>query len=123
MNNPDDRWVKNNMVFIHYGKGYCITDTGAQICIGPVDDKGNPMKVKTGATENCQNPPENAGNGENSVSKLPDDINHANDNIHIQNDGGVLKHDKHPGGRPRKKEGYSRVTDWRRRKEKQGVLL
>jgi hypothetical protein len=30
---------------------------------------------------------------------------------------------KHNGGRPRKVAGYSRITDWRRRKENQGVLL
>ena len=40
-----DRYVKNDTVFICDGIGYCTLPTGAPCCIGPVDENGNPLEV------------------------------------------------------------------------------
>jgi len=121
--NPEDRWARDNTVFIHYGKGYCVTENLSLVCIGKVDEKGYPVKTENRVpgvfVEHDQHPP----SVKNGVSKLGAVSMQGDNNIHEQKRGVVLKHKKHSGGRPRKESGYSRVTDWRRRKEKQCLLL
>lgn len=80
----------------------------------------------------CNGPEETPPNHDDSpqdvekpVSKLMQVESVGVDDSQTQNGGSYeTTKIKHPGGRPRKTEDISRVTDWRRRKEKelQGVL-
>lgn len=101
-------WVQDGTIFILEGQKYGITKTGATVCLDPV---GPPKKGK-----------ETPQNGQEPVSKLPEGHPLPPEEPQAQNKEVVLKH---PGGRPRKKDGekFSRVTAWRREKEKQGVLF
>lgn len=114
-----DSWVKDGRMFIHYGKGYAVSPTGSQVCVGPVDEKGDVL-------EDVYKPPDNPSGVKNDVSKLSGDTNHVGNDIQEQKEGEFCNIKKHPGGRPRKdieKEKVSRATRWRRKKEQQGVLL
>lgn len=119
--NPPDYWAQDGQVFVHYGKGYCVAPTGATVGIGPVDKNGKPIKEQPG--ELLEHPQSLVENQREVVAKLPAVVTDGDNNIHEQSEGVVLQHQKHPGGRPRKTGVVHRVTEWRRGKEKQGVLL
>ena len=105
----DYYWSQNGTFFILEGQKYGVTKkTGATVCLGPVETPPAPNKTAPG--------------GQKGVSKLPEGHPLPPEELQAHNKEVVLKH---PGGRPRKKEDekVSRVTAWRRKKEKQGVLF
>ena len=108
-----DRWVKNDMVFICDGIGYCVTPLGGTVCIGPVDDDGNPL------ADDALTAPVSVQAAVEVVTKIDDVIN-----ITDKDNGGILLQPK-KRGRPRKTgDDISRMTTWRRQQEeKQGVLI
>lgn len=127
--NPEDGWSPTGQVFIHYGKGYCVTPDLRTVCIGLVDADGKPLekvfkppkKVKDVSPDTPEKPPApNKG-----VSKLTDMETVGVNDSQTQNEGSFeTSKTKHPGGRPKKPDNYSRITRWRRKKEtEQGVLL
>ena len=97
-----DYWMKDNNIFVCDGWKYGLAKDGSTVCVGPVAG----AIQTTPAQENPVTEPKLEGN------------------IPKQETAGVLLH-KNKGGRPRKPEGesVSRQTEWRRQKEKQGVLL
>ena len=113
-----DSWVKNDMVFICDGQGFTVSPLGLTVCIGPVDDGGNPL-------EDIYKPPETAQDEEEAVTKIAD--NGILPPADSQNgETGIMLQEK-KRGRPRKgpEESVTRMTEYRHRKEKekQGVLL
>jgi len=104
---PRDYWTADGMIFVAYGEGYTVAPNGRTVCIGEMDgDKPiqkpclKPSVAKKPVTKI-------AGNGllpSPEVSK------------------GIMLH--HRGqGRPPKKGEVSRMTEYRRKKAEQGVLL
>ena len=49
-----DHWTKNDSIFICDGQGYAVAKNGATVCIGPVDDDGNPLEDVSNAPEKRQ---------------------------------------------------------------------
>lgn len=102
-----EQWLKNNMMYRdEFSNGWCVSPTGGNVMVGKVDSAGNLL---------VENPPE-------VVSKLENDITITPDNIQAVKDDSY-ETPKHPGGRPRKEENISRVTRWRREREKQLSML
>ena len=106
---PKDYWTKDGNFFIHYGKKYGVTKNLGTVCLGT-------------ATETSPDGAEALSEGREVVTKIPDKgIIPAPD---IQNQGmGILLQSGR--GRPRKttSEPVSRMTEWRRGKEKQLELI
>lgn len=92
-----DYWMKDNNIFVCDGYKYQIAPTGETVCTGPVTG------AVSGQQEQASGVAKLATNG-----KVPPPE--------------VLQQ-KNAGGRPRKEGQVSRSTEWRREKEKQGVLL
>lgn len=110
-NDAPDFWTKNNSVYITGGRGYCVTPAGGRVCIGAVDQGGNPQEPVFSATDSPLD-------SKIDVSKLL-----TKGIIPKAENGGSFETLKHPVGRPRKQGELSRVTAWRRqREETQGVL-
>jgi hypothetical protein len=104
-------WARSDSVCLVDGRGYCVAPTGRSYCIGLVDAEGNPPKAIDAMPR-----------GEDVVSKLPEDES-IGDKLTQAENGDSYETIKHPGGRPRKDIAVvSRVTKWRRAKEKQGVF-
>lgn len=127
--NPDDSWSPDGQVFIHYGKGYVVAPNLATICIGPVDADGKPLenvfKPPKQAEDISPDTPEKPPAPQKGVSKLMDMETVGVNGSQTQSGGSFeTSKTKHPGGRPKKPDNYSRITRWRRKKEaEQGVLL
>lgn len=111
-----DHWSPDGQVFIHYSQGYTVSPSLKTVCIGPVGDEGRPL----GAAETPLTGDKDRAGG---VTKPPTKGIVPPKDIQAQ-DGEVLLQ-KNKGGRPKKAPGesVSRMTEWRREKEKQGVLL
>lgn len=111
MNN--DHWVKNDMMFICDGQGYCLNKYLQTVCIGPVDDDGNVTK------DDVEKAPETYSAAKNDVTKLVQVENQGANDSQAQNDVSFVT-SKHPGGRPRKTgDDVCRMTKYRRKKELQ----
>ena len=98
-----DYWTKDGAFFVHYGKKYGVAPDGQTVSLGLV----------SGAT---QTTPEQ----KNSVTKIATKGIAPVVMSQPQETGILLQR-----GRPRKPKGepVSRMTEWRRAKEAQGVLL
>ena len=125
---PTD-WSPDGSVNIIDGQGYCLTQLGQTICIGPVDADGKPLeklpKPIKAVTENPPNPHQTPPAPKKRVSKLKQVETVGVNDSQIQNGGSFATSKKnHLGGRPRKEGPVHRAAGWRRRKkELQGVLL
>lgn len=113
---PQDHWTTEGALE-HYGKKYVVQR-------GHLVEELLPEKnywLETfclGVEEPPQNTPETLQDKPEVVSKI-DDKEILPTEISQEQENGILKH----RGRPRKTEDFSRVTDWRRRKEQQGRLF
>ena len=107
---PEDYWTPKD-IFVHYGKKYGVAATLETFCLGPVETPG-----VNGAEKACDR--------SEVVTKPPTRGKLLTQNIQTQNGGAVLLQ-KNRGGRPKKDgdEPISRMTAWRREREKQGVLV
>lgn len=95
------------------GLGFGVTKEGYTVCIGPVDINGDPLPDGYDTHRILKT----------EVLKQPESIKPLSINIQAHNNRGY-ETTKNVGGRPRKPDDkISRVTRWRREKEKQGVLL
>jgi len=101
-----DYWSADGSIFIHYGKKWGVNKKGARVCLDNVRDtpQSDCLVVQ---------------DKQDSVSKLLD----GEILPPITKDSQKEVVMKHPGGRPRKPGEVSRVTQWRRNKHSQGVLL
>jgi len=113
MNN--DHWVKDDQMFICDGNGWILNKYLQTVCVGPVDNDGNPLPDKV------SNAPETCTDEKNDVSKIEQvEIPMVNDS-HEQNVD-IFETSK-KRGRPKKEVDYSRITRWRRKKELQQLLM
>jgi len=99
---PRDYWTPDGAFYVCDGWKYGITPDVSTVCVGPVSGASQSLP----AQEEPVTKPQLEGN-------LP-----------VQETAEVLLQ-KNKGGRPRKAGGepVSRMTEWRRGKAKQGVLL
>lgn len=101
-----DYWTPDGTLFVHYGKKYGVTKTGATVCLGGAETPPDGSRTAPASRE--------------VVSKIPDRGILPVEPIQAQ-DRGIMKQ----RGRPRKQDGevVSRVTKWRRKQElkKQGL--
>ena len=98
---PKDYWTKDGNLFIHYEKKYGITKSGGTVYLGAIQET----------------PPDGADSllsSEEVVSIIPAKEIIPTTEIQAQANG-IMKQ----RGRPRKEGEVSRVTAWRRRKERQ----
>lgn len=95
------------MTFVHYGKGYWVAKNLQTYCIGVVGGPQNNILSQQLAPDVVTKP---LTSSELSIG---------------ENEEGIVTPKKNLGGRPRKPLGakVSRQTEWRRKKELQGVLL
>lgn len=99
-------WSEDGSLFIHYGKKYGVSKTGATVCLGDI-------------TESHQNTDISACDAQEVVTKI------ASKGIPLTTNSqeGILLQKK-KRGRPRKTDGnVCRMTKWRREKEKQLELF
>jgi len=89
-------WTANDEFFVTGGKKYGITPDGRTVCLGDFADERNDLEARMAAPL-----PQGA------VSKIEDVENHSQSNYETAK----------RRGRPRKTEGFSRITQWRRQKE------
>lgn len=109
-NSPGDYWTDDSIQFVHFNKGYGISPALQTVCTGLLNAGSRPLEPSPDGDEASQD-------GKDDVSKIKDE-----GNIVGTEKSGIMKR----RGRPKKiGSDISRVTEWRRRKERelQGVLL
>jgi hypothetical protein len=95
-------WTANDEFFVTGGKKYGISPDGRTVCLGDFADKRTDLEARMVASL-----------PQDTVSKIEDVENHSQFNYETRK----------RRGRPRKTEGFSRITRWRRQKEAtQGVI-
>jgi hypothetical protein len=95
-------WANDNKYFVTGGKKYGITPSGRTVCLGDFANEQTDLEPQMAVPL-----PQGA------VSKMKEVENHRLPNYETRK----------RRGRPRKTEGFSRITKWRRQKEAtQGVL-